>query len=320
MITIVIPVYNREKELPATLASIDSQTVAPERVILVDNGSTDSSLSIITEWAASRPNVTVLSEPLGGVCAARNRGLREVTSEWTMFFDSDDIMHPNHLADFTDAIRSYPDNNILGRDVMLHFPDGSTRRGYFALRLSPVFWNFFRGSFATLRYIARTSLFRSVGGWDVSVRGWNDLELGFRLLLAGGRPRKIKGQPSVSVTCHPESITGRNRSDDPDKWEHALATVRADFESLPLSHPKRQLWLGWCDARTMILAAEYEREAARSSSPEEAAYRHQLSRRLYGVVISRCHSTSVMKLFYDYYRCVGRYVWPLVALLRNRLH
>ena len=76
-ITIVIPAYNRAHTLSRTLASIEKQNVAPAKVVLVDNASSDSTLSLIRDWAA-KPHpfeVTVVAEQKRGACAARNRGV-----------------------------------------------------------------------------------------------------------------------------------------------------------------------------------------------------------------------------------------------------
>ena len=319
MLTIVIPVYNREHTLPSTLASVDAQTRRPERVILVDNASTDSSLSIITDWAASRPYVTVLSEPKPGACAARNRGLREVTTEWTMFFDSDDLMHPNHVADFTDAILRHPDADILGRDIRITFPQERSRIGYFMIHPDAMFWHFFRSSLSTQRYIARTSLFRRVGGWNETVMGFNDLELGVRLLFTAPKIFKVGEGVSVTTRFQENSITGNRRSDHPEWWEHALLTIRHLIEALPGSHPRRALWLSWTDARLIILAAQYKREAALTDDPSEKSRRLTLASDLYHHTLSITSHPRCMAIFYRHYYRVGRLVWPLVSLFRPLL-
>lgn len=319
MLTIVIPVYNREHTLESTLASIDAQTRRPERVILVDNASTDSSLSIITDWAASRPYVTVLSEPKPGACAARNRGLREVTTEWTMFFDSDDLMHPNHVADFTEAIRRHPDADILGRDIRITFPEARERIGYFMIHPDVMFWHFFRCTLSTQRYIARTSLFRRVGGWDENVMGWNDFELGVRLLMTSPKIYKIDRKKSVTACFQENSITGLLKSDHPERWENALFTIRRRIEELPQSHPSRALWLSWTDARLIMLAANYKREAALTDDSAEKSRCIALAADLYDRTIAITTHPRCIDIFFRHYFRVGRLVWPIVTLLRPLL-
>lgn len=317
MITVVIPVYNREDTLPSTLASVDAQTRRPDRVILVDNGSTDTSLSIITDWASTRPYVTVLSEPKPGACAARNRGLREVATEWTMFFDSDDLMHPNHVADYIDGIAAHPDCDVLGRDVLIEYLDGRQVRGYYMTRLNPMLWNLWRGSLATQRYIARTDLFRRVGGWDETVFGWNDLELGVRLIMAGPRMAKLPGDPSVTARFQTVSITGINKSDNPDRWEHSLATIRRNLAALPLSHPKRRGWLALVDIRTTLLAAIYRREASKTDDPAERARREALSASLYKKVMDVTDHPRVISFFYRNHDRMVRFSGPTLRFLRH---
>ena len=99
-ITIVVPVYNREYLLQRTLDSIACQSVAPAKIVLVDNASSDSSLEMMHRWAEKITSceVKVCVETKKGAAAARNRGLREVDSDFVMFFDSDDVMLPGHVA------------------------------------------------------------------------------------------------------------------------------------------------------------------------------------------------------------------------------
>lgn len=317
MLSIVIPVYNREHTLPATLASIDAQTRRPERVILVDNNSTDSSLSIITQWAASRPYVTVLSEPKPGASAARNRGLSEVDTEWTMFFDSDDIMLPHHVADFVEAINRHLNYDILGRHAIVEFPDNRRKWGYFMSGFSPMFWHLWRGTLATQRYIARTELFRRVGGWNESIMGWNDFELGVRLLSEKPRICKLSGSPSVRVLFQEVSITGARRSDHPERWEHSLATIRKHVADLPASHSSRNRWLAWVDARTAILAATYRREASTVDDADDRARREALGDALYSKVISVTDYPRSVTLIYRHFPSIAHVTRRMLRLLRR---
>ncbi|MDE6377149.1 MAG: glycosyltransferase family 2 protein [Duncaniella sp.] len=317
MITVVIPVFNREATLPSTLASVDAQKRRHDRVILVDNGSTDTSLSIITDWASTRPYVTVLTEPKAGACAARNRGLREVITEWTMFFDSDDLMLPNHVADFVKGIERHPDCDLLGRDTWIDYPDGKAVTGYFMCRFSPMLWNLWRGSLATQRYVARTELFRRAGGWDESIFGWNDLELGVRLILAGARMAKLTGKPSVKVRFQEVSITGRFKSDNPERWEHALATIRRNIAALPASRRERNRWLAWVDIRAALLAAVYYKEAWYSDTNKDLYRREANAVSLYERVKAVTLCPRTVDFVYNYYERITRVTRPALRLLRH---
>lgn len=314
-ITIVIPVCNRAHTIGRTLHSIDAQSVKPAHIIIVDNASTDSSLSIINTWASGRPDVTVLSEPRRGASIARNRGLREVTTEWTMFFDSDDEMLPSHIEDYTRAISEHPAAGILGRDIILRFINGSIRRLYFHSGRDNMFHHIFRATLSTQRYIARTSLFRSVGGWNESLLGWNDYELGVRLLLTSPVTVNIGGKPSVHTHQLKDSISGLLACDNHQLWERAIDIIRGIFKTLPESCRERDSYLYWLDARAVLLAATYEHEARQSTSPEFKEMAHRLARDLYSRTVDSSPAPHFMlRAIYRHNIIFGRLSWLLARI------
>ena len=98
--SIVTAVYNVEPYLPEYIESIERQRFDPSRieVIAVDDGSTDDSLDILTDWARrSRIKVKVFTKPNGGQGSARNLGLDHATGEWVTFTDPDDMLDPDFL-------------------------------------------------------------------------------------------------------------------------------------------------------------------------------------------------------------------------------
>lgn len=97
-ISIIVPVYNTEKYLPRCIDSILAQTFTDFELILVDDGSTDSSGRICDEYAAKDNRVRVIYQPNAGASAARNRGLEEAAGEYIMFCDSDDAVSPEWIA------------------------------------------------------------------------------------------------------------------------------------------------------------------------------------------------------------------------------
>ena len=84
MLTIVIPVYNRQDIVNRTLISVASQTARPLNVILVDNNSTDNTLATLSQWKSLVESddfqITILTETQTGAAAARNCGLHNVTT------------------------------------------------------------------------------------------------------------------------------------------------------------------------------------------------------------------------------------------------
>ena len=300
-ITVVIPVYNRAHTVERTLRSLDAQTQKPAAVILVDNNSTDASLSILHSWVSSRPYATVTSESRPGACAARNRGLELVETPFVMFFDSDDEMLPTHVADFTSAIQRHPSVDIFGRDILTRLPDGREKKLYFKA-YEPMFNHLFRGCLSTQRIVVRTDLVRRVGGWDERLPGWDDFELGVRLLLATDRVYDLGGRPSVLTHFTDESITGTSFSLHPERWEISLETIRRDIKAAQRSDLNC-----WVDSRTAILAAQYAREGRTDladslmerllASPSGRRYRHRL------------------RLLYHHNRIFNRLTWLLARIV-----
>ncbi len=205
-IAIVMPVYNRAEIVGRTLQSLSEQTFRPLRVVLVDNNSSDGTLSVLRNWAADVSSedfvVDVITSSTPGAAAARNAGLKIVEEQWTLFFDSDDIMPPNHIANIVKLIAQA---DIVGWDVNL-IVDKKECRLPFVSEGGEMYDNLFHGGMSTQRYCALTSLFRRVGCWNEAVRYWDDIELGTRLLAQ--KPRIVRmGDSGIKIYVSAESIT-----------------------------------------------------------------------------------------------------------------
>ena len=103
-VSIVIPVYNAEKSLGRCITSVLRQTYSDYEVILVDDGSSDRSFAICSEFAQSDGRIKVLQQPNGGVSIARNTGLEHARGSWITFIDSDDYVEKNYLKNLVDGI------------------------------------------------------------------------------------------------------------------------------------------------------------------------------------------------------------------------
>lgn len=98
MISVIIPVYNAEPYLPHCLDSVLGSTYSDFELLLINDGSTDRSLEICTEYARRDSRVRLFSQENQGVSAARNRGLEECAGEWIVFVDADDVISPDFLS------------------------------------------------------------------------------------------------------------------------------------------------------------------------------------------------------------------------------
>ena len=97
MISIIVPVYNVESYLKECLESIRQQTFTDIEVILVNDGSTDSSKEICERFCQADSRFRLINQENKGLSAARNRGVKESVGEYIMFVDSDDVINTKVL-------------------------------------------------------------------------------------------------------------------------------------------------------------------------------------------------------------------------------
>ena len=116
MISIIIPVYNVEKYLRVCLDSVINQSYSDFEVILVDDGSTDSSPSICDEYCSNDSRFQVIHQENMGLASARNTGIRAAKGEYLYFIDSDDCIHPDLLKIMVSAAEYY-DANLVQVDL-----------------------------------------------------------------------------------------------------------------------------------------------------------------------------------------------------------
>lgn len=109
-VSIVLPTYNRCRFLPQALESIAGQSRKDWELIVVDDGGTDATETIVKAFAmrSARP-VTYLRQENGGPASARNAGIRLASGQFIAFFDSDDTWETHHLSSCLTALQDNPD-------------------------------------------------------------------------------------------------------------------------------------------------------------------------------------------------------------------
>ena len=148
-LSVIIPAYNVEKYIRECLDSI-LVTEKEIEVIIVDDGSKDSTLSICEEYSKKDSRVKVYSKPNGGVSSARNYGLEKVSGDYIIFVDSDDylldgwdaLMDPlsgDDIYYYNQDIKGHPDKNM-----MLRYISGVNDEG---ICIAGPVWKAFKSSF-----------------------------------------------------------------------------------------------------------------------------------------------------------------------------
>ena len=181
-ISVIIPLYNKEREIEGTVRSVLAQTRLPEEIVVVDDGSTDRSAEIVRKIAS--PLVRLIPQANAGECAARNRAIAEARSEYVALLDADDEWEPGFLAEIESLIDEFPGCGVYctGFTIVSHdgrFPaPGLERRG--------IVENFFRDS--AHRYIAIPSasciprtVFDTVGGFPEGMKIAGDLYMWIKI-------------------------------------------------------------------------------------------------------------------------------------------
>lgn len=112
MISIVIPLYNKENTIRQTIESVFRQTFQDYELIIVDDGSTDNSYEIASSIKDNR--IRVLHQENSGVSVARNKGIEESRGDFIAFLDADDEWDENYLQSQIDTIRKYPEAAVFG--------------------------------------------------------------------------------------------------------------------------------------------------------------------------------------------------------------
>jgi len=285
-VSVVIPCFNAERYIAATLRSVLQQTDVELEIIVVDDGSTDGSIAVVQQQF---PQVRLIPVANGGVASARNAGIAAATGEWVAFCDADDIWLPGKLAAQFDAMARVPGcrmsytawhvwtcaepepdaallHSLAAQAGDMQHWTGATGWLYPELLLDCVVW--------TSTVLMQRSLLAEIGDFDTSLRIGEDYDLWLRASRV--TPIERVARPLALYRQHPASITrsapkanykGRIVQSALARWGYAGPDGRRVDESAV----RRMLAKTWSDYAAAQLAAG-ERAAARSSV-REALYR-----------------------------------------------
>jgi glycosyltransferase involved in cell wall biosynthesis len=177
LVSVIVPVYNGEKFLAEALDSVAAQDYAPLDVLVVDDGSTDTTAQI----AQARPAVRYLHQANQGNGAAKNTGLAAAAGDFIAFLDADDVWLPGKLRAQMDALLAHPETGFV-LCKMEHFLEPGAQW--------PAAFNeaHYRGqptAYLPSALLARRAVFERVGSFDPAIRISNDSDWFFRARDAG---------------------------------------------------------------------------------------------------------------------------------------
>jgi len=232
-ISVVIPVRNGEKYLAKAIESVLAQTHRDLELLVIDNGSTDRSVEILTRYARRDGRIRVLCRPDTGVAAAANRGLEETRGEWVARLDCDDVFMPEKLEKQVAFIRKNPDARIVGtlgyfindagRVIGLVSAEGPFTKAEFddmATRGEPVF-------FIHSSTLMHRETMLAIGGYREQFAQAEDVDLWLRLAEKGHLLLKVP-EPLVMYPIHGKSLTMARNAEQRlhHRWIMACAEAR----------------------------------------------------------------------------------------------
>lgn len=245
--SIVVPAHNAGSTIADCLKAIRGAHVSPPEVVVVDDGSTDNTAFIASEWGC---RVVSLKTKVGPA-AARNRGVAETSSSWIVFFDADVVPHGDTLSRLMHHMDAGQVDAVFGayddapRDPRLVSQFRNLLHHYTHLtgaRRASTFW---AGCGAV-----RREAFLSAGGFDERYRtpSIEDIELGVRMVQQGAR---LLLDPTIQV-CHLKRWTlfGMIRTDVVARaWPWAQLMLRRRHMPNDLNTRWSQRWscvFAWC--------------------------------------------------------------------------
>lgn len=137
LISVIIPIYNREKFLKKCIESVISQSEVFTEIILIDDGSSDKSPQICDEYCSLYDNVVVIHNSNHGLSHARNCGLDICNGEYIFFLDSDDFLPANSLSSLLQALKENDADFVIG-NLERYSEDGVSKE---YIPLSPKYSN-----------------------------------------------------------------------------------------------------------------------------------------------------------------------------------
>lgn len=187
LVSVIIPSFNNARFLPEAIESILNQSYTDVEIIVVDDGSTDDTQSVLARYGDRLVTHTQTNQ---GVCVARNQGLEMASGEYVVFLDADDYFLPDKIRDQVDAFLAAPYVQMVhsGWDVvnedgsLIHHRMPWTRVPRLDLE-SFLLWKPVHP--AALMF--RKDLLVEVGGFDSSLSQAEDVDLMLRLLVRGAR-------------------------------------------------------------------------------------------------------------------------------------
>jgi hypothetical protein len=263
VVSVVMPAYNAARTIGRAIDSVLGQTFNDLEVIVVDDGSQDGTLALAS---ARGGRVRAFGQANAGPAAARNTGLGHARGEFVAFLDADDHWLPHKLERQVQLMRMRPEigwcstaTRVVDEQGRLVAEWGCCSDAEAASLTETLFVRSAAVSGSTSGVLARTALVRQAGGFDASLRGFEDPDLWIR--LSAQAPYGCIAEPLTMVVRTPGSVSSHLP-------RMRLATLRSFEKNRGLLPPARRG--AWWRAACAGALADYAKMAWRRGAKRQA--------------------------------------------------
>ena len=183
--SVIIPLFNKEKFIEATLKSVLNQTFIDFEILIINDGSTDNSATIIEGF--DDPRIRYFLKENAGVSSARNDGIEKAQSNYISFIDADDYWYPDFLEEMFKIIQNYPQQKAFSAAIEIETSKKVIPASYSIVRTNDCeIVNYFTASsketvICTSCAVFHKSIFEETGNFDITVKSGQDTDLWIRL-------------------------------------------------------------------------------------------------------------------------------------------
>lgn len=217
MLSVIIPLYNKELSIKNTLLSVLNQSYQNFEIVIINDGSTDGSVDVVKTVKDKR--VRLIHQKNQGVSAARNLGIKEANYEWIAFLDGDDLWEVNHLEEIIRMMNIFPNEKVY----VTSFEYSDKRKMYKHERNNSIFKieNYFKEALKedliwTSIVVVHKECFKEVSGFNINLNRGEDLDLWARL----AKKNSVIKSSKVTAVYRVDAENRTNLSKDLEKCHY----------------------------------------------------------------------------------------------------
>jgi glycosyltransferase involved in cell wall biosynthesis len=183
--SVIIPLFNKEKFIEATLKSVLNQTFIDFEILIINDGSTDNSASIIKGFDDSR--IRYYYKENAGVSSARNDGIEKAQSNYISFIDADDYWYPDFLEEMYKIIQKHPEQKVFSAAIEIETSKKVIPASYSIIKTNDCeIVNYFTASsketvICTSCAVFYKSIFEETGTFDIEIKSGQDTDMWIRI-------------------------------------------------------------------------------------------------------------------------------------------